>query len=120
MIELTDEKARKRAQLFGKELLVANIGAQEKLDGSLRTLHDGTHKVGINNRIVQRDQCRYPSAAEIKRVQSEARRFGRSIIMLAGDARKAHQVLKILEEEWTLLACRLLPGRLWPNKVGNF
>ena len=42
-------------------LCVASLGAIEEKDGSYRVIHDGTHGIDVNSKIVVRDQLRNPT-----------------------------------------------------------
>ncbi|CAK9061235.1 unnamed protein product [Durusdinium trenchii] len=54
---------------FGEERVrVAAMAAIVKPDGSVRPLHDGTHSVQVNNRIVYQDQIQCPGPSEVAAV----------------------------------------------------
>ena len=41
-------------------------------------------------------------------------------IAIVGDAHKAHRRIKVREEDWGFMGCRLVPGKVWINKVGTY
>ncbi|CAK8989873.1 unnamed protein product, partial [Durusdinium trenchii] len=58
---------------FGEERIrIASMAAITKPDGSIRPLHDGTHSVQVNNRIVYRDQIQCPGPPEVASVVRES------------------------------------------------
>lgn len=72
--------AEKLAKANESELLVASLGCLSKDDGTVRVLHDATHRVGLNNRCVQRDQARSPGAGEMKVTLDEGRQSHKTVI----------------------------------------
>ena len=120
MSEWSVEEAQKLAKDNESELLVASLGCLSKDDGTVRVLHDATHRVGLNNRCVQRDQARSPGAGEIKVTLDEGRQSRKTVISLAADFTKAHRTPRYKDVEFTRLACSVRPGRLWLNHVGTF
>ena len=76
MREVSEEELRRE---YGEEVCVAAIGAIEKSDASFRIIHDGTHGVQVNPRIVQRDQVRNPGVNEFKLIARYASERGKSV-----------------------------------------
>ena len=86
----------------------------------LRVLHDATHVTRVNHRIRCRDKLRNPGIKEKHTQYREFRKAGSIPISILSDFSKAHRLLKILEEEWGMLACQLRPETVWINRVGTF
>ena len=86
----------------------------------LRVLHDATDVTRVNHRIRCRDKLRNPGIKEKHTQFREFRAAGAIPISLLSDFSKAHRLLKIIEEEWGMLACQLRPETVWLNKVGTF
>ena len=82
-------------------------------------IHDGTHGVLINPRIIMRDQMRCPGVPEQRQVMRYFKDKGTSVFALKGDVSKAHRRVAILEEDWGMQACRLDEHRVWLNPVGT-
>ena len=64
---------------YGSDICVAAIGAIEKGDSSFRIIHDATHGVQVNPRIIQRDQVRLPGASELRLITKFASDRGKSV-----------------------------------------
>ena len=105
-----------------QEIMVAALGDIKKPDGSVRPLHDGTHYVQVNNRIVINDQLQYPGPQDTAGVVREVRETGKSLFTMSADISAAHRRMKIRREDWRLLACRSESSSkvIWVNKVGTF
>ena len=116
MEEMSDAEARKQ---FGKDLLVASLGAVEEKD-KVRVVHDGTHHVHVNNRIRVRDQLRCPGAGELKVLMRERMEQGGRFFAILGDIAKAHRRVKVRAADWRFQICRIEEGRVWVNKVGTY
>lgn len=84
MIATTESEARTR----GETLLIAAMGAVQKLDGRIRPLDDGTHGVNLNNHITILDRLEVPGPEEVVELTN------------------AHRLVKIRSCDWTLLGCR--------------
>ena len=118
MEEISLEEAKKR--YHDKELLIAALAAIQKTDDSFRVLHDGTHEVLVNPRIIMRDQMRCPGVPEQRALMKYAKQKGTSVFALKGDISKAHRRVLVREEDWGLQACQLIPTTIWLNRVGTF
>ena len=110
MVEMAEEEAKKT---YGDSLYVAGLGVVEEKE-KIRVVHDGTHGVGINNRIKVRDQVRSPTAGEIISLMREKyeQNAGVKQFILMGDVSKAHRRIKVRKQDWGYQACRLSPGKL--------
>ena len=111
-----------QAMYPSKEIMVAALGAIKKPDGSVRPLHDGTHYVQVNNRIVIYEQLQYPGPQDTSGVVREVRETGESLFTLSADISAAHRRVKVRREDWRLLACGSESSSkvIWANKVGTF
>ena len=121
MFPLSLNVARQRYP--GDRPRIAAQGALEKPDGSVRSLHDGTHGVLVNPGIRPRDQLQNPGPADSATTMQLAQEQCPGVhITLAADIRKAHRRVKHREEDWGLLACRAHPDSdtIWINRVGCF
>ena len=105
---------------YGDDICVAALGAIEKGDNSFRIIHDGTHGVQVNPRIIQRDQVRLPGGSELKLITHFASKRGKSVFGLSGDISKAHRLPVIRRKDHGLQLCRLDDSRYWVNQVGTF
>ena len=105
-----------------KEIMVAALGAIKKPDGSVRPLHDGTHYVQVNNRIVINDQLQYPGPQDTAGVVREVHSSKEAVFMISADISAAHRRVKIRRQDWRLLACRSDSSSkvIWVNRVGTF
>jgi len=101
-------------------LNVAALAAIRKTDDTFRVIHDGTHGVLVNPRIVVRDQMRCPGIPEQRTAMRQCQSIGSQVFALKGDIKKAHRRIKIQAADWGEQACRLEPDKLWLNKVGTF
>ena len=118
MLELEEEEAKKR---YGDNLYLAGLGVVEEKD-KVRVVHDGTHGVGVNNRIKVLDQVKSPTAGEIRALMREKHEMnsGNKQFLLMGDVSKAHRRVKVRKQDWGFQACRLRPGKVWLNCVGTY
>ena len=73
------------------ELHLAALAAIRKTDDSFRILHDGTHGVQVNPRIIVRDQMRCPGVPEARAVMQDCKSTGLSTFALKGDVSIAHR-----------------------------
>ena len=105
-----------------KEIMVAALGAIKKPDGSVRPLHDGTHYVQVNNRIIINDQLQYPGPQDTAGVVREVHSSKEAVFTISADISAAHRRVKIRRQDWRLLACRSDSSSkvIWVNKVGTF
>ena len=116
MEEFSDEEARRR---FGERLRVAALGVVVEKD-KIRVVHDGSNRVEVNNHIRPRDQQRCPGAGELRTLLTERRTLGLRGFAVVGDVSKAHRRIPVRQEDWGFQACRLVPGKVWVNKVGTY
>ena len=86
----------------------------------LRVLHDGTHKTRINHLVRCRDKQRMPGVGEMHTINREARDRGDIMMAILGDFKGAHRTIKICQDEWGMLGCKLRSPTTWVNKVGTF
>ena len=101
-------------------LHLAAQGSLRKGDDSWRVLHDGTHGVRLNNRIVIEDRTRMPTSSDIRSCMEECAESGGRYLSLQADVRKAHRRVLHRKEDWPLLGLSLEEGRCWINRVGTF
>ena len=110
VLKLSEEEARSEYP----NLVVASLGAnkKEKPRGIItaRVLHDGTNGISVNRRIRVRDQERFPTATDVKRVMREKATIGEQSIALTADKKEAHRQVPIDPGDWHLLACQVTPG----------
>ena len=118
MVELPEDEVR--SEFPETELNIAALAAVRKTDDSFRVLHDGTHGVIVNPRIIMRDQMRCPGVPEQRQVMRYARDRGSAVFAIKGDIKKAHRRVLIHRRDWGYQACRLRPNKIWLNKVGTF
>ena len=108
---------------FGEERVrVAAMAAIVKPDGSVRPLHDGTHSVQVNNRIVYQDQIQCPGPSEVAAVVRESIESREAPFCVSADIRAAHRLVKIRKCDWPFMACRADSNSttVWVNRVGTF
>ena len=116
MEELGDAEAQRR---FPGRLHVAALGVVKE-PTKLRVIHDGTHGVGVNNRIRSANHLACPGPGEMRALMEYERGRGMHLWSLVGDVAKAHRRIKVRPADWGLMACRTRPGRVWVNKVGTY
>ena len=104
---------------FGKDTAISSLAVLEE-PGKIRVLHDGTHKTLVNHRIKVLDKLRMPTVREKHCQMRRRRERGEVAISVLADFAAAHRRVKVLREEWGMLACQLRPGRIWANCVGTF
>ena len=111
MIELEEKDASEK---YGdNNLYLAGLGVVEEKE-KVHVVHDGTHGVGVNNRIKVLDQVKSPTAGEMRALMREKyeRNNGNKQFLLMGDVSKAHRRIKVRKQEWGFQACRLRPGKV--------
>ena len=116
MEEVTDEEARRR---YSERLCKGSLGVVDEKT-KIRVVHDGSHGVHVNHKIKTRDQVRMPGAGELETLLGEMKADNRRAAAVIGDAQKAHRRVKVREEDWGYMACRLVPRKVWLNKVGTY
>ena len=110
-------------QEFGEERIrVASMAAIAKPDGTVRPLHDGTHSVQVNNRIVYRDQIQCPGPAEVAAVVRESVETFEAPFCVSADIKAAHRLVKVRRCDWPYMCCKANTDSptVWVNKVGTF
>eukprot|EP00435_Cladocopium_sp_Y103_P027253 s3393_g6.t1 len=110
-------------QEFGEERVrVAAMAAIVKPDGSVRPLHDGTHSVQVNNKIVYRDQIQCPGPAEVAAVVRGAVESREAPFCVSADIRAAHRLVKVRRKDWPYMCCKAdsSASTVWVNCVGTF
>ena len=111
---------KRRGSTYGINLVTAALGAIEKADVTFRVIHDTTHGVLVNPRIVQRDQVRSPGIGEARVIMRHARDVGGTVFGLKGDVKMAHRRCKIRREDHGFQACQLREDTVWLNEVRTF
>lgn len=121
MVEVEEDEARRR---YGDKLRVAALAALEKVDHTIRLVHDATHNVGVNSRTKVEDQLRYPGPSEIKMAMQA---LHPPTFVMAADIARAHCLVLVREEDWGYQACKTGVGdsgepssKVWLNTVGTF
>ena len=111
-----------KAEFPHRPTLVAAMGAIPKPDGSVRPVHDGTHFVQLNNKIISQDQLQYPGPLDIAGVMRWVAGSGEAVFVLSADIASAHRLVKVRKRDWPLLCCKADSGSkvVWVNKVGTF
>ena len=126
MVKMTMGEARAR---YGDRLTVASLSVQVKGENSagereIRILHDGTNGVDLNRYILVLDAVPCPTAPDVQasmRILPEGT-GAEGPVGLALDAKEAHRLILIDEEDWGLLGCRADPNEdaLYLNKRGTY
>ena len=90
-LKLTEHEVRSQYP----NLVIASLGANKKeKPGEIipaRVLHDGTNGISVNRRNRVRDQERFPTAADVKRVMREKPTIGEQSSALTADIKEAHR-----------------------------
>ena len=109
-------------ELFGESLKFAPMGAIRKDDGTVRTLHDGTHSSAANPNQRIRDQLKCPGSNDVRYVLAFLHGAPGRTWGLKADVSKAHRRYKHRPADWGLMSCQLSsdPEHVWINKVGTF
>ena len=118
---LSLEEARER---YGEELQVASLGAVPKDQqwSDVRVVHDGTHGIQVNRRIVQPNKMEFPQFDDL---QAALRAFQGmdpvERLLVAFDIKSAHRLIPVQPEDWGFQAFRLDDSdRVYVNRVGTF
>ena len=126
MVKMTMKEAQHK---YGSRLTVASLSVQVKrTDGKgkreIRILHDATNGVDVNRYVLVVDGIPCPMSSDVQAVlrllpddQGTAGPIG-----LAIDAKEAHRLILIVEEDWGLLGCRADPksDTVYLNKRGTY
>ena len=107
---------------YGDTLLVASMGALLKPNGDIRPLHDGTHGIGLNNRIKILDRLEMPGPDEILETVALGQESKEAVFCISADIAQAHRLTKIRRADWAKLGCkaRSEARTVWVNTVGTF
>ena len=109
---------------YGANRAVAALAVlvEDETSGKKRVIHDGTHEIGVNNRIRCQDKIRMPGPREKRKLLEEFKVDGRVVVSLVGDFEKAHRRFLYKEEERGFLGCRVSSKDrfVYVNKVGTF
>ena len=105
-----------------REVLVASMGAIQKPNGDIRPIHDATHHVQLNNRIVFRDQLQYPGPEDAAGVIREVTETKEARFSISADIKSAHRLVKLRSRDHPLICCKAssTSDTIWVNKVGTF
>ena len=105
-----------------REVLVASMGAIQKPNGDIRPIHDATHHVQLNNRIVFRDQLQYPGPEDAAGVIREVTETKEARFSISADIKSAHRLVKLRSRDHPLICCKTssTSETIWVNKVGTF
>ena len=118
MMVCTTEAEAKR--VYGEDgVLIAAMGAVAKSNGDVRPLHDGTHGIGLNNKIVVPDRLEVPGPAEIKEAVALAQESREAVFGISADISQAHRRVRVRKCDWGRLGCKS-SRVLWLNTVGTF
>ena len=121
---VTKMKVSDFEELYGDNRAVAALAVlvEDELSGKKRVIHDGTHGVGVNNRIRCSDKVRMPGPREKRRILEELSEEKEVVMALVGDFEKAHRRFLYQESERGFLACRVndKDGFVYINNVGTF
>ena len=95
---------------------------EDEASGKKRVIHDGTHDIGVNNRIKCKDKVRMPGPREKRAILEEMEQAKEVVMALVGDFEKAHRRFLYQEKERGLLARKVRDGdpHIYLNKVGTF
>ena len=120
MICTTEAEAKKK---YGEDaVLIAAMGAVTKANGDVRPLHDGTHGINLNNRIVITDKLQVPGPEDLQEVAARVKESKEAPFSLCADISQAHRRVKVREADWPRLSCKASSQSrvLWLNCVGTF
>lgn len=103
MVKMTEEEF---TTTYGNNRAVASLAVlvEDVASGKKRVIHDGTHGIGVNNRIRCLDKVRMPGAREKRKLLEDFKEERQVVLSIIGDFEKAHRRFKYKEEEWGFLA----------------
>ena len=110
VVQMSKEEAEKK---FKDELQIASLGAVPKDQqwSDVRVVHDGTHGIQVNSRIVQPNKMEFPQFDDL---HSVLRSFQLDDpgpkLLCAFDIKSAHRLIPIQPEDWGLLRWHGLPS----------
>lgn len=109
---------------YGENRAIAALAVlvEDEASGKKRVIHDGTNRIGVNNRIRCQDKVRMPGPREKRRILEELAESGELVMALVGDFEKAHRRFLYQEIERGFLACRITEEEdvIYVNRVGTF
>ena len=109
---------------YGGNRAVAALAVlvEDEVSGKKRVIHDGTHGIGVNNRVRCRDKVRMPGPREKREVLEELEESREVVMALVGDFEKAHRRFLYQKSERGYLACKVREedSFVYINKVGTF
>ena len=114
---------------YGDKLLIGALGMVDEGNDRYRLIHDGTHRILVNNRIRPRDLVAFPLIQDIAVELAEIQDTKTSHICFIWDFKGAHRIVAVTEDDWGLQACMVEgEGRQKPsdddevllNTVGTF
>ena len=126
MIRTTYGAARRT---YGEKLLIGALGMIEEGPETFRLIHDGTHRILMNNRVRVLDQVSSPMINDLAAEAAEIEEDRKQHLGLVWDFKGAHRIVAVAEEDWGLQACSeesLGPGvpsddtEVILNTVGTF
>ena len=104
MVCATEAEAKR---VYGEDgVLIAAMGAVAKSNGDVRPLHDGTHAIGLNNKIVVLDRLEVPGPAEIKEAVALAQECREAVFGVSADISQAHRRVRIRKCDWGRSGCK--------------
>ena len=109
---------------FGENRAIAALAVlvEDEVSGKKRVIHDGTHGVGVNNRIRCLDKVRMPGPREKREIMEELSLEKEVVMALVGDFEKAHRRFLYQERERGFLGCKVEDDEdlVYVNRVGTF
>ena len=109
---------------YKDELQIASLGAvpKDRVWSDVRVVHDGTHGIQVNSKIVQPNKMEFPQFDDL---QAALRSFQRwdpvQKLLVAFDIKSAHRLVPVQKEDWGLQAFRLDESEeVFMNRVGTF
>ena len=99
-------------------LLVAAMGAVSKPNGEVRPLHDGTHGIGLNNKIRVLDRLEVPGPNEAVEMAALGRENKEAVFAVLADIAQAHRRVRVRRADWPKLGCRASSSSrtIWINR----
>ncbi len=113
------KEARSR---YGDELQVASLGAVPKDQqwSDVRVVHDGTHGIQVNSKIVQPNKMEFPQFDDLQAALGAFQQWGPAQkLLVAFDIKAAHRLIPAQREDWGLQALDD-PEEIYLNRVGTF
>lgn len=109
---------------YGEHRAIAALAVlvEDEASGKKRVIHDGTNRIGVNNRIRCQDKVRMPGPREKRKILEELAEVKEVVMALVGDFEKAHRRFLYQESERGFLACRISEEEdvIYVNRVGTF